>query len=384
MSRRVTIVSRLFRPEAGAAAYRLGAVADELRDRGCRVRVLTTFPPKGNRIDDAGLDVRRWPVLRDKGGNVRGYIQYLSYDLPLLFRLLCTRSDVVLVEPPTTTGVVSRLACALTRTPYVHYSADVVSTAAEGIGVNRTVVRVLRRMERWVLAGARAILAVSDGVERDLVSLGAPAERVTVVGAGIDTGRFAFAPNESNTTANTLVYGGTMSELHGADVFVRAFARIAPKHPDARLLMIGQGVDVPALKALADQLAPGRVEFRPPQSADRLSAEFATAAAALASIKPGMGYDFAFATKALSSLAGGAPVIYSGVGPMATLIRDNGLGWAVEWDSDAVSEAMHAALLDPPDETSRLRLSRWVSQHHSLETVAGNAADAISATATAT
>ncbi|MGX7824001.1 glycosyltransferase [Actinokineospora sp. 24-640] len=113
---RVTIVSRLFRPETGADAYRLGALADELAVRGHQVRVLTTVPPKGTRIDDGGLDVRRWPVLRDKGGNVRGYVQYLSYDIPLFFRLLLTRGDVVVVEPPTTTGVVSRVACAARRT----------------------------------------------------------------------------------------------------------------------------------------------------------------------------------------------------------------------------------------------------------------------------
>lgn len=374
---RVTIVSRLFRPEAGAAAYRLGAVADELRARGHHVRVLTTVPPSGTRIDDAGLDVRRWPVLRDKGGNVRGYIQYLSYDLPLLFRLLCTRSDLVLVEPPTTTGVVSRLACTLTRTPYVHYSADVVSTAAEGIGVNRFVVRVLKSLERWVLRGAREILAVSDGVWRDLVSLGAPSNRITIVGVGIDTRRFVFAPAGARESSKTLVYGGTMSEIHGAGVFVRAFARIAQEHPDARLLMIGQGVDVPGLRTLAEELVPGQVEFRPPQPADRLSAEFSAAAAALASVKPGVGYDFAFATKALSSLASGAPVIYSGVGPLAAIIHEQCLGWAVDWDVDAVAKAMDAALRSPPVVTTRTELSQWVRRNHSLETVAERAAEAI-------
>ncbi|MDR7301861.1 glycosyltransferase family 4 protein [Haloactinomyces albus] len=375
MPQRITIVSRLFRPEAGAAAYRLGALADELTTQGHHVRVLTTVPPKGTRIDDAGLDVRRWPVLRDKGGNVRGYVQYLSYDIPLLFRLLFTKSDVVVVEPPTTTGVVSRIVCALRRTPYFHYSADVVSTAAEGIGVNRTVVRALKFLERWVLNGARRIIAVSDGVKKDLLSLGVPEDRITIVGVGIDTTRFDFTPNDEQTPAKKLVYGGTMSEIHGAAIFIRSFARIADKHPDATLLMIGQGVDVPALKDLANDLAPGKVEFRPPQSAEHLSNEFSTASAALASVKPGVGYDFAFATKALSSLSAGAPVIYAGVGPMASIIRDNDLGWAVEWDDDAVSEAMDRALTDSPDTARRVALSQWVKRNHSLQTVATNTVD---------
>jgi glycosyltransferase involved in cell wall biosynthesis len=368
-------VSRLFRPETGAAAYRLGALADELVARGYQVRVLTTRPPKGVRIADDGLDVRRWPVLRDKGGNVRGYVQYLSYDIPLFFRLLFTRTDVVVVEPPTTTGIASRVACAVKRRPYVHFSADVFSTAAEGIGVNRTVVKVLKFMERWVLRGSAAIIAVSDGVRSDLLTLGVPEEPISVVGVGIDTARFAYAPAPATPT---LVYGGTMSEIHGADVFIRAFARISAAHPEARLLMIGQGVDVPMLKDLANKLAPGRVEFRTPQPAETLSAEFATAAAALASVKPGVGYDFAFATKALAGLSAGAPVIYAGVGPMGTLIRDNDLGWAVDWEADAVAEAMDKALTNPPAQALRARLSEWVRDHHSLRSVAAKSVEVIS------
>lgn len=377
MSRRVTIVSRLFRPEPGAAAFRLGALADELVARGYDVRVLTTVPPKGTCIDDGSLDVRRWPVLRDKGGNVRGYVQYLSYDIPLFFRLLFTRSDMVVVEPPPTTGVVSRLACALKRTPYFHYSADVVSTAAEGIGVNSTIVRVLKAIERWVLRGACGILAVSDGVKEQLLSLGASVDRIEVVGVGIDTTRFDFVPGDEWQPEKKLVYGGTMSEIHGAEIFVRAFAKIAEKHPDASLLMIGQGVDVPMLRELANELIPGRVDFRPPQPPRQLSHEFATASAALASVRPGAGYDFAFATKALSSLSGGAPVIYAGAGPMGPIIRDNNLGWAVSWEVDAVAEAMDKSLVDQPDSERRQRLSEWVRVNHSLRAVAARSVGAI-------
>jgi glycosyltransferase involved in cell wall biosynthesis len=377
MKRRVTIVSRLFRPEAGAAAYRLGALADELVARGYAVRILTTVPPRGATIDDGRLDVRRWPVLRDKGGNVRGYIQYLSYDLPLFFRLLCTRTDVVVVEPPPTTGVVSRVACALKRKPYFHFSADVVSTAAEGIGANRTVVRVLKVVERWVLNGSRGVIAVSDGVRTDLLTLGVRDDLISVVGVGIDTTRFVLTPRPDKEPPTTLVYGGTMSEIHGAGVFVRAFAKIADRHPAARLLMIGQGVEVPTLKALAAELAPGRVEFRSPQSAEHLSKEFSSAAAALASVRPAIGYDFAFATKSLAGLSAGAPVIYAGVGPMGALIRDNDLGWAVDWDDDAVSEAMDKALSDHPDTARREQLSQWVRDNYSLDTVAARTADLV-------
>lgn len=376
MTERIAIASRIFRPEAGAAAFRLGALADELAGRGHRVTVVTTTPPEGEYVENA-VTVRRWPVLRDRGGSVRGYLQYLSYDIPLFFRLLRARSEAVVVEPPPTTGVVAKLACALTGTPYYYFAADVVSAAAAGVGVNRAVVRVLTGLERWVLNGSHGVIAVSEGVRQSLMDIGVRADLIDVVGMGVDTVRFSYRPGLPTPATKNLVYAGTMSEIHGAGVFVRAFAEVSDAHPDARLLMVGRGVDVPALKQLADDVAPGRVEFRSPQSADQLSDEFSVAHAGLASVKPGVGYDFAFATKALSGLSAGAPVIYSGVGPLGSVVREHELGWAVDWDTTAVAKAMDEALSSPPDGRRRRALSGWVRDHHSLRAVAATAADVV-------
>ena len=51
--------------------------------------------------------MRTFPVLRDRNGYVRGYLPYLSFDLPLILRLLfARRPSVVVVEPPPTTGAI--------------------------------------------------------------------------------------------------------------------------------------------------------------------------------------------------------------------------------------------------------------------------------------
>ncbi|HEY9497497.1 MAG TPA: glycosyltransferase, partial [Terrimesophilobacter sp.] len=94
---RALIASRVFEPEGSAAAYRLGALARSLERAGYRVTVLTTR----SSVDASSTSrVRRWPVLRDKSGAVRGYLQYASFDIPLFFRLLFSpRADVVIAEP---------------------------------------------------------------------------------------------------------------------------------------------------------------------------------------------------------------------------------------------------------------------------------------------
>ena len=379
---RVTIASRLFPPEPGAAAYRLGWLARMLSQAGARVEVLTTRPPTVARVRAAGpagidgrVTIRRWPVLRDKGGNVRGYVQFASFDGPLMLRLLVTRTDLMIVEPPPTTGVAVRLVTTLKRVPYVYYAADVSSTAAAGIGVNPAVVRVLAVVESWVMRGAAHVLAVSEGVADEVRSLGVDRSRITVVGTGVDTEAFrpAAAPDD---VAPTLVYAGTMSEIHGAEVFVRAFAQVAAEHPSARLVMLGQGTERDALEELARTIAPGRVVFEGLVGAERVAEALGNAWVGLASVRPGRGYDFSFPTKMFVSTACGTPVIYAGVGPGAQMVHEHDLGWAVPWDVDAVAVAMRQAVAERVTPMRRAQLAEWTAANASQESVSQRAVTA--------
>ncbi len=370
--RSVVVASRLFLPEAGAASFRLDALVRSLEESDYDVTVLTTRPPDGTRSSGR---IRRWPVLRDSTGAVRGYVQYASFDIPLFFRLLVVkRPDVVIVEPPPTTGVVARIVCGIRRIPYIYFAADVTTSAARGIGVNRAVVAMLERVERWVLRGAAAVLAVSEGVVEEVVELGAARERTHLVGIGIDTNRFSGDGPVAKPGYDYLVYAGTMSEVHGASVFVEAFARIAARHPDSRLKMFGLGVEVQALKEYAQTHLPGRVDFPGVVSADEAAEWMRGANAGLAAVRPSRGYDFAFPTKALAAISCGTRVVYAGEGPARELISGNPkLGWAVSWDVESVAAAMHEALSSRPTEADRKRMSKIADDSHSLRAVGGRA-----------
>lgn len=362
---RIVVATRIFAPESGAAAYRLAAMVRVLRERGHEVTVLTSSAPGAPRSTKG---ISRWPVLRDKTGAVRGYVQYLSFDVPLFFRLLLAkRHDLVIAEPPPTTGAAVRLASSLRGTQYCYFAADVSSVAAEGIGVSPVIVATLRKLERWVLKGAHRVLTVSDGVSGAVQRLGADSNRIVCVGTGIDTEQFTGSGPVSER-GRYLVYAGTMSEIQGAGIFVDAFLRIAEEFPDARLLMFGQGVEQEELKRRASSL---RQQVRFPGTVDalELSAVMRGAKAGLASVRPAKGYDFAYATKAFASLSCGAPVIYAGVGPMKELVEEESLGYAVPWEPEAVAQAMRAALTADLNKSDRARLTRWVELNHSLSAV---------------
>ena len=421
---RVTLVSRIFLPEPSAASFRLAALVRALADDGARVDVLSTAPGPGvEGGDDApSLElparVRRAPVLRDASGYVRGYLPYLSFDLPLVWRLLRTRRpDVVVVEPPPTTGAVVRAICALRAIPYVYYAADVWSDASASTGAPGVVVRVVRALERFALRGAAAVLSVNDGVTSRVQELGAG--KVVTVGNGVDTGIFhrgaPAAPDSPHPPAGDrlstettsegrkfgtpmstgssddraagipdrpfLLYAGTASEWQGAEIFARAMPRVLEEIPEAKLVYLGQGSSWPALRALAADLPAGVVQLHDPVDAATSAIWQRAARAAVVSLKPGIGYDFAMPTKMFAALACGTPVLFAGVGPAADLIAEESLGRSSGYDPEPVAEAMIAALRTPPAEAEQARLAAWTAQHRSLAAVGRRGAEAITTTA---
>lgn len=338
---------------------------------------MTVYTSKVPGIPSSVPHVRRWPVLRDRSGAVRGYVQYASFDVPLFFRLLLApRYDVLIVEPPPTTGVIVRAVTWLKRYPYVYFAADVSSVAAEGIGINSSVVRILRVVERWVLRGAGGVLSVSTGVSSEIRRLAGESTPIHDVGTGIDTELFNADGPRADIGAKTFVYAGTMSEIQGASVFVEAFLEVLVDHPDAKLLMYGQGVEEKALRAMSAG-AGGRIEFRGNVAGETVASSLRSAVAGLASVRPSRGYDFAFATKALVSLSCGTPVLYAGVGPLRDVIDEHDLGWTVDWDVSQVAATMRQVLQESPDGARRSRLSAWAATHYSLAAVGRSAAEAV-------
>ncbi|QAY68921.1 glycosyltransferase family 4 protein [Xylanimonas protaetiae] len=373
---RVAVATRIFLPEAAAASFRLSALASALAGEGAAVSVITTTVPGDDSVPfDERVMIRRWPALRDKAGYIRGYVQYMSFDLPLFFRLLFgPRVDAVVSEPPPTTGVVVRLACAVRRAPYVYYAADVWSDASASMGASGLVVRVLRTLESFAMRGAQRVIAVSDGVAERVAALGG--RNITVIRNGIDTA--VFRPlDEVVDSQPTAVYAGTASEWQGASVFARAFAQVRVAVPGARLVFIGQGSELDEIRRIAASLPDGAIEVRGPVPPAHAAEILGSARAGLVSLRPGLGYDFAFPTKILASVACGTPVVFAGPGPGYEAVLDGDLGWATDYDDNAVAAAMIEALSDAPTRERRAELAAWAAANASVQATGARAAQVV-------
>lgn len=376
---RITIVSRIYRPEPSAASLFQGAIADALLAEGHHVDVITAAPPKHLKRVDHGERVRTFPVLRDANGYVRGIVQYLSFDIPLIFRLLFSRrTDVVFMELPPTTGAVVRVVCGLRRIPYVYNAADIWSDAAQLEPTSGLVVRVLRMIEGFALRGAAHTVTISRGVEERIRAFGVR-RPITVAGFGADTREFPLAVAEPE---QLFVYAGSYAPAHGAEILVDSLARLLETRPGFSLRFIGNGVERPLVEARAEELGvSASVEYVDPVPPSELLPHLGAAIASVATIKPGTVYEYSYASKVYSSLGAGCPVVFAGPGPTAGLIEEANrsvrAGIACAYDAEAIAAAMRAMADDRPALEERAALSRWTAAEHSLGAVADRVAGVI-------
>ena len=348
---RVVIASRIFAPEVSAASGILRTWAEEFRDRGFHVTILTAKPPRGSVIDDPpGIDIRRARVKRDRQQYVRGYLSYMSFDIPLAFRLLFSRrADLYVVEPPPTTVAVVRVIAALRRTPYVVRAADYWTEAAELVTSSSIILGTLRRVEAWGLRGAKTLFAAHQPLIDRFREVGITT-RAVPIGFGADTKDFRY-DGQPPASPPVFVYAGTHSEWHGAGIFVEAMPQVLAKHPGARLEYYGNGEEREGMVARAHELGiTNAVEFHAPIPPASLSPLLAGATASVASLTPVPANEYALATKVYSSLAAGCPVIYAGPGPTVDFLNDAAhprAGVAVPYDVDAVAAVSYTHLTLP-------------------------------------
>ena len=112
-----------------------------------------------------------------------------------------------------------------------------------------------RRMILWAAKQAAAVITVSDALRRRLIELGAPAEKIVTLRNGVDLDTFRPVDREAakrslGINGRVIVTVGNVIESKGQRLVVHALAKI----PDAHLLIVGDGADVPVLGALAAEL----------------------------------------------------------------------------------------------------------------------------------
>lgn len=233
-----------------------------------------------------------------------------------------------------------RLAGALTRTPVL---AQVISHHSrwQPRGFPRYVELAYR-----VLAPLTAKRIANSSSVREFAAerMGFDRDRIEVLHCALPTHSFG-EPSPDEVEAVRRRHGlppgapviGAVTRFHevkGMRFLVDAFAEVCARHPDARLVLVGQGPEEPMLRARAEDVGVAhRVVFAGyrPDVAAYLAAFDVTVVPSL---------EEGFGLAALESLAVGVPVVASDLGGLSDVVADGVTGRLIPAeDADAIAGA---------------------------------------------
>jgi teichuronic acid biosynthesis glycosyltransferase TuaC len=245
-----------------------------------------------------------------------------------------------------------------------------------------------RRMIRWAIGRADALIAVSAALGRRMIELGADPAKVHVLRNGIDVRLFrpvARAPvcRELGLPDDVrlLISVGHLIERKRTHLAIAAIALL----PEVHLAIVGDGPERAALEALTRRLdVAERVHFLGPRPHDALPSYYSAAdAMVLASSREG------WANVLLEAMACGTPVIASDIAGNAEVVQSREAGLIVRENTpEGIAEAACALFDNPPeraatrayaerfswDETTQgqLRLFRAILAHRAARRAEGS------------
>jgi glycosyltransferase involved in cell wall biosynthesis len=214
------------------------------------------------------------------------------------------------------------------------------------------------RFRRWLplrpvfapsLRHANRIIAISQAVRRFLIAVEkADAGKIDVVPYGIDADACERSAHSGSfrraigAKAEPIVgFVGRLTRQKGVDVLLRAFAQVETRHPDARLVLAGDGPDRPALEKLARSLGLRRAMFLGWRS------DIADIMADVSLLAVPSRWE-GFGLVALEAMALGKPVVAARVSALPEIVVQGETGLLVSpGGEDELAEALLSLLLDP-------------------------------------
>jgi glycosyltransferase involved in cell wall biosynthesis len=147
-----------------------------------------------------------------------------------------------------------------------------------------------------------------------------------------------------------IAFLGHLLEKQGVQTLIKALPRIQARVPQAALTIIGDGPYAGALRELSKQLGlDDTIEFTGAIEDHQLvESRLARCAVAVAPYMPDPlnCTQFADPGKIKTYLACGLPIVLTGVPPIASLVESRGAGRVVEYDVDALADAIADYLSD--------------------------------------
>ena len=374
---RVLILTQYYPPET---AFKFADLARGLVERGHQVQVITGFPcyPYGRIYPGyrqkpyeeehlAGALVTRLPQFPDHSRSIlRRALYYFSFALSAatigLWR--ARRADVILVyQSAFPIGLAAWVISRVKRTPYVLDVVDLwpESVAASGMMRNGLASGLIRRVVKFIYRGAHRINVITEGYRENLLSLGVPAEKLSLIHCWPAAGVFDPVPSDPQLARAeqfegkfNIVYAGSMGPVQDLRTVIDASMYLRDR-PEIQFVMIGDGVESAELAELARQRNASNVRFLGRKSPTDLQRLYPLADVLLVHLKSDPMSLISIPSKTFAYMAAGKPILMAVEGEASRLVEKHSCGVAVRPSNPpALADAVRELADRPPEQRDQM------------------------------
>ena len=354
-------------------AFRTAAILREQRALGYTTLQMTT-PRHGahaQAVEEAGgFAFTRTPLRINGLSRVPGaiYVQEMAATAKTLAQLVDSlRPDILHAHSPVLNALPALAVGRRKRIPVVYEVRALWEDAAVDHGFTRDgSIRYLtsRALETFALRHADHVTTICEGLRDEIATRGIPASRITVIPNAVDPEEFQVdGTPDADLRASlgldgctVIGFAGSFYAYEGLDLLIDAFAMLAQRRRDLRLLLVGGGRQDQALKlqaataGVADKVVfAGRVEHRDVK-------RYYDLIDVLAYPRHRMRLtELVTPLKPLEAMAQGRMFVASDVGGHRELVRDGDTGFLFPAGDAAALAATLDRVLDARDDWPRVR-----------------------------
>lgn len=335
----------------GSGGTRSYDLASSFIKEGLDIEIITTssfldnrtFSKKWSIIEEDGLRIH---VLRLKYSNELSYMRRVIAFLQFLwyasFKLLSLKADVVLAtSTPLTIGIPALVKKWKHKTPFIFEVRDVWPEAVIAIGAirNKTIQKILYRLEKFIYDKASAIVPLSDDMKNSIINRYPALESkpIVVIENISEINRFQ---NGYNKNANfllesigfiprfTILYAGTFGRVNGIYYVIELAKRTLSLDPTIVFVLIGSGSEKENIIKLAkdSDVFKKNVFILEPVSKKMLPQIYYEANMGSSFVAPIKELWHNSANKFFDTLAAGKPVLINHGGWQKEIIESRNLG----------------------------------------------------------
>lgn len=293
-----------YAPELTGIGKYTGEMATWLVQEGHQVEVITAMPyyPKWKITKEyqkkwwftekiEGVAVHRVPfyvpkVISGKTRILHEFSFLLSSQLHW-FKILFNQPDVIIaICPPFHTGFTALFYGKLLRIPVIYHIQDLQVDAAKDLGMikNPTLLKLLVKLEQWILKKATVVSTISDGMLKKVLEKGIAKEKTLLFPNWVDTTFIHPLPKsvslkqdwEFRESDKVILYSGNLGEKQGLEIIIEVAKKFSTQK-NIHFLIVGEGGCKDRLIQLVEANQLENIHFYPLQPYEKLSALLATA-----------------------------------------------------------------------------------------------------------